>query len=71
MHLVHGVPPDYMHCVLEGVVKACLKLWTESQYRKQPYSVRHSLADIDRLLLEQRPPHEFTRPPRSIVSQLS
>uniref|UniRef100_A0A1X7UEQ4 Uncharacterized protein n=1 Tax=Amphimedon queenslandica TaxID=400682 RepID=A0A1X7UEQ4_AMPQE len=41
MHLVNGVPPDYMHCVLEGVTKAMLKLWANpSQKQTIFYSKR-------------------------------
>ena len=47
MPLVNGVPRDYMHCVLEGVVKVFLKVWTESRYGQQPYSIRRYLSDID------------------------
>ncbi len=70
VHLVHGVPADYMHCVLEGVVKSLLKVWTDSKYYQHPSSLRRYLADIDNAFVQQRPPHEFTHPPRSIRSHL-
>ncbi len=59
-----------MHCVLEGVVKSLLKVWTDSKYYQHPSSLRRYLADIDKAFVQQRPPHEFTRPPRSIRSHL-
>lgn len=37
MNLVSGFPFDYMHSILEGVVKSMLKFWTESKYSKQPF----------------------------------
>uniref|UniRef100_A0A1X7UJ29 Uncharacterized protein n=1 Tax=Amphimedon queenslandica TaxID=400682 RepID=A0A1X7UJ29_AMPQE len=32
LHLVDAIPPDYMHCVLEGVTKSLLTFWTHSKY---------------------------------------
>lgn len=64
--LVDGVPIDYMHCVLEGVTKRLLNIWVQPN----PYCAAHirkSMANVDRLLLQQHPPHEFSRPPRSIL----
>lgn len=57
--LVDGIPIDYMHCVLEGVTKRILEAWVRSN--------RRAMANVDLLLLQQRPPHEFSRPPRSIL----
>ena len=71
MDLVKAIPVDYMHCVNEGVVKSLLVAWTSSKNHKQPYSVRKYLNKIDQSLRIQHPPHDFTRPPRSIVSHLS
>lgn len=61
IHLVNGVPPDYMHCVLEGVTKALLHFWTNPSYRSQPFSIRRDLKMVDNTLCKQTPPHEFTR----------
>ncbi len=47
-----------MHCVLEGVVKRLMGFLT-------PFSVK--LMEIDRSFTYQRPPHDFTRAPRSIL----
>lgn len=30
LHLVNGIPPDYMHCILEGVTKSLLMYWTNT-----------------------------------------
>ena len=68
LHLVDGVPADYMHCVLEGVVSWLLKKWTDSKFHSQPFSIRQHLSDIDQSFMKQHPPHEFTRPPRAIRS---
>ena len=37
LHLVNGVPFDYVHCVLQGVVKKFLKAWTKQKYFQQPF----------------------------------
>ena len=71
VHLVHGVPSDYMHCVLEGAANWLLKAWFEPRFHSQPFSVRRSLNSVDRMFMNQRPPHEFSRPPRSIKSHLA
>ena len=71
INLVDGVPGDYMHSVLEGVVNWLLKAWTDSKYHNKPFSIRRSLDRLDQALLQQRPPHEFTRSPRSIKCHLS
>ncbi len=65
--LVQGVPIDYMHCILEGVVKWLLEKWFTSKNHGQPYYIGTSVNSIDFLLLIQRPPYDFSRAPRSIA----
>ena len=62
--LVNGIPIDYMHCVLEGVTKKLLEKWMTST-RCACYIGRF-VKQIDKKFLKQRPPHEFSRVPRSI-----
>ncbi len=62
--LVNGIPIDYMHCVLEGVTKKLLEKWMTST-RCACYIGRF-VKQIDKNFLKQRPPHEFSRVPRSI-----
>ena len=46
MHSVDGVPNDYMHCVLYGVVNSPLILWTNAKHHDEPFSVcRHFLIE--------------------------
>uniref|UniRef100_A0A1X7TS34 Transposase domain-containing protein n=1 Tax=Amphimedon queenslandica TaxID=400682 RepID=A0A1X7TS34_AMPQE len=71
LSMINGIPPDYMHCVLEGVTKSLLTLWTSSNYHNKPYSIRRDLPIIDAALCTQTPPHEFSRSPRSIVQNMS
>ena len=62
--LVKGIPVDYMHCVLEGVTKKLLETWMTST--KCAGYIGRFIKQIDKNLLKQRPPHEFSRIPRSI-----
>jgi len=65
--LVDSIPVDYMHSVLEGTVRRLMKLWFNSENHRKPFYLGgKKLKEIDKLLLLQRPPKEFTRSPRSI-----
>jgi len=65
--LVKGIPIDYMHCVLEGVTKWLLDKWVNSSNHRCAYYIGRSIEKIDSLLLNQCPPHDFSRAPRSIA----
>lgn len=67
--LVNGIPVDYMHCVLEGVTKRLLEIWVRST-RSAAYIGRF-IKNIDKHLLEQHPPHDFSRIPRCIKKHRS
>lgn len=63
--LPFGAPIDYMHCVLEGVVKRLMDQWITSTFK--PYYInKQKLKRIDESLVNQCPPHDFSRAPRSI-----
>ena len=65
--LALGAPIDYMHCVLEGVVKRLLKKWvTSSSHRNHYYLNKEKLREVDANLIVQLPPHDFSRASRSI-----
>ena len=64
--LATGTPIDYMHCILEGVVKRLLEKWVTSPY-KPYYLSRQKVEEVDKSLIIQCPPHEFSRAPRSIL----
>ena len=66
LNLVNQIPLDYMHCVLQGVIKGLMHLWFDSCNHEKPYYLGKHLRIIDQLLEKQRPPHEFSRRPRSI-----
>ena len=64
--LVRGIPIDYMHCVLEGVTKWMVEKWFASSNHGSPYYIGRHLKAVDLNLLNQRPPHDFSRVPRSL-----
>ena len=68
LDLVESVPVDYMHAVLEGVVRLLLRAWFDSENHREAFYLGRCGRQIDDLLLRQRPPHEFTRPPRSVLN---
>ena len=71
LDLVNGIPVDYMHAVLEGVTRWLLCTWFRSENHREAYYLGRSVRQIDDLLLKQRPPSEFSRPPRSIQRHLN
>lgn len=68
--LVLSVPIDYMHAVLEGVVRMLLSSWFVSTHHREPQYLGHAAHRIDTQLLKQQPPLEFSRAPRSIRKHL-
>ena len=63
--LAAGAPTDYMHCVLEGVVKRLLEHSVSSTF-KPYYLSKRKIERIDESFTVQCPPHDFSRVPRSI-----
>ena len=55
-----------MHCVLEVVTKRMLDKWVNSKNSGNPFYLGQKVSNIDRDLVTQQPPHDFTRAPRSI-----
>lgn len=69
--LVLSVPVDYMHCVLEGVMAMLMKYWFNSSHHREPQYIGRKTKAIDAELMKQRPPSEFSHPPRSIEKHLN
>ena len=67
LDLVNSVPVDYMHPVLEGVTRVLINLWFKSSNHRSPFYLGNKISEIDAVLLKQRPPHEISRRPRSIL----
>jgi hypothetical protein len=70
LDLVDSVPVVYMHAVLEGVMRTLLKYWFLSQHHSGASYLGSKLKTIDKFLVRQQPPHEFSRPPRSMQKHL-
>ena len=70
LNLVDAIPVDYMHCVLQGIVKMLLTRWFDSSYHNQLPYLGRQVSSVDMKFLKQRPPTEFSRPPRSIQKHL-
>ena len=66
VNLPLAAPIDYMHCVLEGVIKRLLEKWVNSTNHRTPHYIGRDVETIDSDLITQCPPHEFSRAPRSI-----
>uniref|UniRef100_A0A1X7VX31 Uncharacterized protein n=1 Tax=Amphimedon queenslandica TaxID=400682 RepID=A0A1X7VX31_AMPQE len=64
VNIPFGVPIDYMHAVLEEVVKSLMNRWVKVS--NQPYSLHQYVALINKAMLCIKPPHEFRGSPRSI-----
>lgn len=71
LDLVESFPVDYMHCVLEGVTKWLMKAWFDSKFHNAPHYIGLHKRQIDTQLCSQRPPKEFSRPPRSITEHFN
>ena len=65
--IIRGTAIDYMHTVLLGVVRKLLKLWFDSKYSKEEFSLSKHLKVIDKRLLRIKPPSFISRVPRSIA----
>ena len=70
LDLVASIPIDYMHATLESVIKILLNYWFNSVNHGKPYYIGRKVGEIDGVLLKQRPPSEFSCPPRSIEKHL-
>lgn len=64
--LVYGTVPDYMHCVLLGIVKTILSKWFSPTESGNDYFVGRHLKQINERLLQIQPPHYIERLPRDI-----
>lgn len=63
---VTGFPPDYMHCVCLGVVRQVVDILVDSVNHAQPFYLGDCIEEIDGYLLQQKPPNEIHRSPRSL-----
>ena len=70
--VIAGVTIDYMHCVLLGITKMLLTLWTDKSYSSQPwYLGLDKVKILERRYLAIQPPNVITRTPRSLLKNLA
>ena len=60
---IYHIPIDYMHAILEGVVKAFLCCWINPKYAELRFYLGKVANIINKYLLRIKPPHEFRRSP--------
>jgi hypothetical protein len=65
--VIKGVVPDYMHCILLGIVKQFLNLWLTST--NEPFHIKNGKL-IDEIILTACPPDEIRRVLRSLDHRL-
>ncbi len=65
--MARGFPVDYMHCVLLGIERQFIELWTDSKYHESKWHMTAAdINAIDKALLAIKPPCDIKRFPRSI-----
>lgn len=69
--LVNGTVPDYMHCVLLGIVKSLMNLWFSPTHSKEDYFVGNKLKSISHRLQNICPPESMERLPRDLEKNYS
>lgn len=67
INIVDAVPVDYMHAILEGVVKKLIEFWTDTKHHSKRYCLGRNIDEINKRLKRIKPPHEFRRTPRPIT----
>lgn len=64
--IVRGMPLDYMHGVLLGVVKMFFSFWFDARYKKEPFNINDKISTVDERLAKCHPPDFISRLPRCI-----
>ena len=71
-NIIYGVAIDYMHCVLLGITKMLLSLWTDKSYSAQPwYLGQENIKILEERYLKIKPPNVITHSPRSLLKNLA
>lgn len=64
--IVRGMPLDYMHGVLLGVVKMLFSFWFDARYKKESFNISDKISTVDERLAKCHPPDFISRLPRCI-----
>ncbi|XP_064480427.1 uncharacterized protein LOC135393965 [Ornithodoros turicata] len=67
LDLVWGFPPDYLHCVLEGVASQLTELWLCST--GSVWYIGNRIKELNRRIVTIQPPIFFTRTPRPLTER--
>lgn len=65
-NIIRSFPPEYMHCVLLGVVKLFLSTWIDPKNCRKPWYIGTKSQIFDNRLSKILPPCEITRTPQSV-----
>ncbi|XP_043270733.1 uncharacterized protein [Venturia canescens] len=65
-NIISSFIPDYMHCILLGVVKTLVNALFDSSNNKKKFYIGTRIKEIDDKILRIKPPCEISRVPRSI-----
>jgi hypothetical protein len=67
--VINGMAIDYMHNCLLGVMSLLLELWFNSNFHQQPFYIGMLIANVNKRLLNIKPPNEMSRAPRSLLDR--
>lgn len=66
-NVIDGFGLNYMHCVLLGVVRGLLKMWTSPTLQKRQFCIdKYGQLRLNKRIMSMKPLREFTRMPRSL-----
>lgn len=68
-NIIESLIPDYMHCVLLGVVRQFMALWLDSEHHSKVFYLGPQQKEIDKRFLNIQPPLNISRTPRTIVER--
>ena len=70
--VISDVTIDFMHCILLGVIKMLLTLWTDKAYSANPWHLgSDKMMKLEERYLAIKPPNVITRTPRSLLKNLA
>jgi hypothetical protein len=64
--IIRGVTVDYMHCVLLGVMKKLVHLWTDTANKDEDWYIGNRTGELNARLRNISPPNVITRIPRDL-----
>lgn len=67
--IIQSLPIDDLHCCYIGVNNLMLDFFFDSHYHKERFFLGRKKSDVDKILLNVKPPRNFARTPRSVVER--